>query len=190
MKNYFKIGLFILAVSLYSCGGADDTNKDAAQSKTLMNPNNPNNPNKPTNSKETASTEKVEAPKGVDAIIDLENKGIGPVTSITIPEEIDMDLAAKGKKLYDAKCETCHLPHKRLVGPSQAGILKRRTAEWTMNMILNPAEMLQKDPLAKKLLEEYVAPMTDMGLTQEQARQVLEYIRTFDKEDLFSQLNK
>ncbi len=48
-----------------------------------------------------------------------------------------------------------------------------------MNMILNPEEMIQKDPIAKKLLMEFNgAPMANQNLTEEQARQVLEYFRT------------
>ena len=46
-------------------------------------------------------------------------------------------------------------------------------------MILNPNEMVQKDPLAKDLLIEFNgSPMADQSLTQEDARAVLEYFRT------------
>jgi len=47
-----------------------------------------------------------------------------------------------------------------------------------MNMILNPDEMVQKDPIAKALLAEYLSPMANQNLTEEQARAVLEYFRT------------
>lgn len=198
MKNYLKVGLLVLAVSLYSCGGSNSNSSDSStESSATANPNaNPNaatNPNasaNPNSTSASSSTEETAKTEDADAIIDLENKGVGPVKSVTIADKIDMDMAAKGKVLYDAKCETCHRPHKRLVGPPQAGILKRRTPEWTMNMILNPTQMLKEDPLAQKLLAEFGSPMTDMNLTQDQARQVLEYIRTFDKKDLFDQLNK
>lgn len=190
MKNYLKVGLMVLAVSLYSCGGSGSSKDNAKADQTATNPN--SNPNaNPNSSGTSASTDKPEAKSDdADAIVNLTDKGVGPVKSIQIADKIDMDMATKGKKLYDAKCETCHRPHKRLVGPPQAGVLKRRTPEWTMNMIMNPTEMLQKDPLAKKLLAEFGSPMTDMNLTQDQARSVLEYIRTFDKQDLFDQLNK
>ena len=68
---------------------------------------------------------------------------------------------------------------KRFIGPSPKGILERRTAAWTMNMILNPEEMVQKDPMAKKLLIEYNgSPMANQNLTEDEARAVLEYFRT------------
>jgi hypothetical protein len=48
-----------------------------------------------------------------------------------------------------------------------------------MNMILNPEEMVQKDPIAKQLLVEYNgAPMANQNLTEDEARAILEYFRT------------
>jgi hypothetical protein len=48
-----------------------------------------------------------------------------------------------------------------------------------MNMILNPEEMTKNDPLAKALLIEFNgSPMANQNLTEEEARQVLEYFRT------------
>ena len=47
-----------------------------------------------------------------------------------------------------------------------------------MNMILNPEEMIKKDPIAKALLEEMGSIMLDQNLTETQAREILEYIRT------------
>ncbi len=50
-----------------------------------------------------------------------------------------------------------------------------------MNMILNPEEMVFKDPIAKKLLAEYnFAPMANQNLTEDQARKILEYFRTLE----------
>jgi hypothetical protein len=66
-----------------------------------------------------------------------------------------------------------------VIGPPQAGIMERRTPEWTMNMIMNPSGMVQEDDLAKALLEEFNGvPMTDQGITEDEARAILEYFRT------------
>ncbi len=106
-------------------------------------------------------------------------KGIGPVSSIDIPVEVDAALAASGKEIFDAKCTACHKIEKRFIGPSPKGIMQRRNPEWVMNMILNPSEMIQKDPIAKQLLMEYNgSPMADQNLTEDDARKVLEYFRT------------
>lgn len=58
------------------------------------------------------------------------------------------------------------------------GLLDRRTPEWVMNMILNPDVMEKQDPIAKKLVEEYNTLMLNQRLNEQQARELLEYIRT------------
>ena len=108
----------------------------------------------------------------------MQNKGIGPVKSVILADEIDLDLAKTGEEVYVKMCSACHKPEKRFVGPAPKGILDRRSPEWIMNMILNPQEMVEKDPIAKALLAEYLSPMANQNLTEEQARAVLEYFRT------------
>jgi mono/diheme cytochrome c family protein len=124
-----------------------------------------------------------ESPKHVQAsqTIDLENKGIGPIDSVTLGEEIDADMALRGKELYGRKCSACHKVGTTFIGPPPNGILERRTPEWVMNMILNTDEMLQKDPLAKALFMEFNGQlMTNQQVTEEEARAMLEYFRTLD----------
>lgn len=107
------------------------------------------------------------------------NKGIGSIKSLVLAAELDSELIAVGKKLFEAKCSACHKIDKKFIGPSPKGILSRRTPEWIMNMILNPDEMLKKDPIAKQLLiEANGAPMANQNLSQEDARAVLEYFRS------------
>ncbi len=109
----------------------------------------------------------------------MENKGIGPITSLALADEIDADMASEGQVVYEQMCTACHKAEKNFIGPSPKGILERRSPEWVMNMILNPEEMISKDPIAKALLMEYNgAPMANQNLSEEQARQVLEYFRT------------
>lgn len=111
--------------------------------------------------------------------IDLTNKGIGPVKSVTIGETIDQDMAAKGADVFKANCTACHKPDKRFIGPAPKGILERRAPEWVMNMIMDPEGMVQDDPLAKDLLVEFNgSPMANQNMSEEQARQILEYFRT------------
>ncbi len=106
-------------------------------------------------------------------------KGIGPVTSVTLEEAISEEMAAAGKVIFDAKCSACHKTDKRFIGPEPKNVLSRRTPEWVMNMILNPEEMVSKDPIGKLLLVEYNgSPMANQNLTQDEARSVLEYFRT------------
>ena len=46
---------------------------------------------------------------------------------------------------------------------------------------LNPEEMVNNDPIAKKLLVEFNgAPMANQNLTEDEARAVVEYFRTLN----------
>jgi len=112
----------------------------------------------------------------------MKNKGIGPVTSVTLGA-LDDAMADKGKVTFAAKCTACHNTpdiDTKKIGPSLKSVTKRRTPEWIMNQILNPSEMTQKDPIAKELLGKYIAQMANQNLTQDEARQVLEYFRQND----------
>ncbi len=104
-------------------------------------------------------------------------KGLGPVKSIDLGE-VESELAKKGEKIYVLKCTACHAPDKEKLGPAPKGIMDRRTPEWVMNMILNPEEMAMKDPIGRGLLMKYNTVMANQGLTEEDARAVLEYFRT------------
>ena len=168
MKQYFKLSLMILAVSLYSCGGSNDT-----EEKALERPDN--------STSTTIESAEVEEENEVPASerIDLTNKGVGPVKNIEIADKVDQSLADKGKEIYEANCTACHKPDKKFIGPAPKGVLERRTPEWVMNMIMNPDVMVQEDPLAKELLIEFNgSPMSNQGITREEARAMLEYMRT------------
>ncbi len=107
------------------------------------------------------------------------NHGVGPIKAFELPESVDQALVTTGQGVYNAKCTACHKIDKKFIGPSPKGILSRRTPAWTMNMILNPEEMVQKDPIAKQLLiDANGSPMANQSLTQEEARAILEYFRT------------
>ncbi|MDH5366167.1 MAG: cytochrome c [Cyclobacteriaceae bacterium] len=108
----------------------------------------------------------------------MENKGIGPITELKL-DEVNQELVADGLKVFEEMCTACHKVEKKFIGPSPKGIMDRRSPEWIMNMILNPDEMVIKDPIAKQLLiEANGAPMANQNLTEDQARAVLEYFRT------------
>lgn len=112
-----------------------------------------------------------------EPVVEFSNKGIGPITVVEI-SDIDDLLATKGKDIYKTNCTACHKLGKRSVGPPLQGVTTRRSPEWIMNMIMNPEEMIDKDPIAIELLEEYMAPMTNQHIIEEDARAILEFLRT------------
>lgn len=166
MKTTLKLVTAFLVLLLVSCGGKEEKKEPFDYGK------------KATVSENTVE-KKVENKDLASLRIDLTNKGIGPITSVALGDEIDQTMAAHGADVYKKMCMACHRPDKKFIGPAPKGVLERRTPEWIMNMILNPEEMVQKDPLAKDLLIEFNgSPMANQNLTEEEARAVLEYFRT------------
>ena len=164
MKKTLSILTILFAAILISCGGKEEKKKEGFSYDK-----------KESTEQKTKAVEKVPASKKID----LANKGIGPIKSLTLGAEVDQTMVAHGADVYKKMCTACHRADKKFIGPAPTGILERRTPEWVMNMILNPEEMTQKDPLAKELLMEFNgAPMANQHLTEEEARAVLEYFRT------------
>jgi mono/diheme cytochrome c family protein len=101
---------------------------------------------------------------------------IGPVTELELGP-YDPSLAAEGERSFKLRCSACHALDRELVGPPLGGILGARTPVYVMNMIVNPTEMLERHPVAQALLEKYAVPMADLGVSEEDAREILEYLR-------------
>ncbi|MFT4753039.1 MAG: cytochrome c [Salibacteraceae bacterium] len=160
----FRALLLVALTGLFTaCGGGEK--------KTETNSNTPS---------ASPATETVVEEPVVAEVDPMENIGIGPIDELEFDEEIDMEIADAGKVIYEAKCTACHKVNKRYIGPSPQGIFERRNPAWVINMILNPTEMLESDPIAKALLAEYVSPMANQNLTIDEARSVVEYFRTLD----------
>jgi cytochrome c1 len=118
------------------------------------------------------------APAGSDLTPFQLEHGIGPITEEVTLGPIDKAMAESGKQLFETKCSACHKMTDRYVGPPLGEVTIRRKPAFIMNQILNPEGMYTKHPVIKQLLGEYMTQMPNIGLTQEQARQVLEYLRT------------
>lgn len=114
-------------------------------------------------------------------VLQTQDKGIGPVKEMKLGP-LDKKLASAGQQVFTAKCVACHSLDQQIIGPPLRNVTKRRTPEYIMNMILNPANMEKGDPVTKDLHKKYIAtPMTDQSFTQDQARSLLEYLRSTEK---------
>jgi mono/diheme cytochrome c family protein len=107
----------------------------------------------------------------------LEN-GIGPVTEAVVLGPVNPALASQGKQLFEGKCAACHKMDERYVGPALGEVTTRRSPAYILNMVLNPEEMYTRHPVARQLLAEHMTQMPNLTLSQDEARQVLEYLRT------------
>lgn len=105
------------------------------------------------------------------------------VKSIELTNPLNKDWVAAGKATYETKCLACHkLSSEKLVGPGWAGVTKKREPVWIMNMITNVEMMLEKDPEAQKMLEECLVRMPNQNVSQEDARKIIEFMRSNDGE--------
>jgi cytochrome c551/c552 len=163
-----KIVIAILAIGvLASCG--NEEKKQPIKTKTV----------KKAAVKKVTEKKEVKKEKVVVATIDLNNKGVGPIKSVTIGGSVDKAMASNGQQIFKNKCSACHRTDRKFIGPSPTGIMEKRAPEWIMNMIMNPSEMVIKDLIAKELLAQFNGvPMADQNIKEEEARAILEYFRT------------
>lgn len=102
---------------------------------------------------------------------------------ITISSPLDQAMTTSGKSIYELKCQSCHrLTEDRLVGPGWKNVTKRREPVWIMNMITNVEIMLETDAEAQKQLELCLVRMPNQNITKDEARQILEFMRSNDGE--------
>lgn len=151
MKTTSTLMALALASMLYACGDSGSASSENSGS---------------------AAPQKTEEQKA-----EHDNKGIGSITSVTLNNPLDEGMAKAGKDIYDLKCSSCHkLDGTRVVGPGWEGVTSRRKPEWIMNFITNVDEMLNKDAEAMAMLEECLVRMPNQNLTEQDARNVLEFM--------------
>lgn len=158
--KFLTVSIFALALcALSSCGNSQQSTKHGSA---------------------TASNATDEPAIDVNAA--FAGKGIGKFTQVDTPA-IDPAMVKQGQMVFQNKCVSCHSPEDaKLIGPGLKNITKIRTPEWIMNFIYNSEEMTFKDPVGKQLRKEYKLPMMiSGGITDEECRQVLEFLRQNDK---------
>jgi len=162
MKKIILSG--IVAAILYSCGGGSD---DSSKTATDMTSD--------------SSGEKIPNPGGGDVSKYDPNRGVGKFTHVDIADKLDVTMASGGEKVYGVKCAACHkLTDEKLVGPGWKDVTNRHKPEWIMNFVTNTDEMLTKDPKAQAMLEICLVRMPNQSLADNDARQLLEFMRKND----------
>lgn len=152
-----------LAVLLAACGGNPETSENSKKAEPLGD-----------NSSSAASTET--GNPSYDP-----NRGLGKFTTVELADKPDAAMAAEGEKIAGVKCFSCHkTTTEKLVGPGWKGVTERRKAPWIMNFITNPDPMIDKDPAMQAQLELCLVRMPNQGLSDEEARKILEFMRHND----------
>ena len=162
MKKIMLLGL--LAVIIYACN-SDDT-KNSSKTSTPIAPD--------------SNGERISNPGGDNASYDP-NRGAGKFTHVDVKNKLDVTMASGGEITYGIKCSGCHkLTEEKLVGPGWKNVTSRHKPEWIMNFITNTDEMLNKDPKAQAQLEICLVRMPNQSLADNDARQLLEFMRKND----------
>ena len=83
-----------------------------------------------------------------------------------------------GEEIFQQKCVACHtLNADRLVGPGLAGVMTRRDRAWVKRFIMRPDLVLgSEDSIAAGLLEEYLVPMPNFGITDAEAEALIAFL--------------
>jgi cytochrome c551/c552 len=104
-------------------------------------------------------------------------------SDIALSKPLDQTMVTAGKGIYELKCQSCHrLTEERLVGPGWKNVTTKRAPVWIMNMITNVEMMLETDPEAQKLLELCMVRMPNQNIAKDDARKVVEFMRSNDGE--------
>ena len=168
--------ILLLTVSLFGCEGPrNNSSWSTAKPGDAIQP-------PLTNSQQTNVAQSTPAPatNAASNAPATSGRGVGPVDHVDVAS-LDAARAMKGAEIFTTKCSACHKMDERYIGPALKGVTQRRTPEWICNQILNPEEMIQKDPTAKALLAEYIAPMANQHLTRDEAESVLAYFLKHDR---------
>ncbi|AZB20735.1 cytochrome c [Kaistella haifensis] len=156
--------LSVLTLALFSCGG--DKKTDSIPTATTT--------------ETTATTTEAPAASGTNEYDPKRGLGKWDASNVDV-SKFDAAMAAEGKKIAEVKCTSCHkTTDEKLVGPGWKGITTRHTPEWIMNFISNPDPMIDVDPELQKQLELCLVRMPNQGLADNEAREILEYMREID----------
>ena len=162
MKKIMLSGILIFIIYACNNSGSDDSSKAVTDTPD-------------------SSGEKIPNPGGSDVSKYDPNRGVGKFTTVDIKDKLDVTMAAGGEKIYGVKCSGCHkLTDEKLVGPGWKGVSERHKPEWIMNFITNTDEMITKDPKVQAQLEICLVRMPNQNLADNDARQLLEFMRKND----------
>lgn len=100
------------------------------------------------------------------------------IKKVDVGSQIDEKMAASGKEIFETKCSACHKYDERYVGPPLGKVTERRTPEYVLNMILYPETMQQNDDTVKSLVQTFMVQMPNQSLSESEARDVLEHLRS------------
>ncbi len=110
----------------------------------------------------------------------IEGEGRRTVFTAQVSSVYAATPGGQGQAIFEEKCQGCHsIGGGRLVGPDLKGVTSRRDRDWLISFITSPDQLIaQEDPLANQLVQEYGIAMPNLGLSEQEAEEILAYIET------------
>ena len=109
------------------------------------------------------------------------DKGIGPFQNVQL-SPLDKEKAKSGLVIFTNKCALCHEIDMNKVGPPLRNAVKNFSPEFMLNMMVNPLEMQKSNATTKELMKKFNnVPMPDQKVTQQDALNIYEYLRSIQK---------
>ncbi len=109
------------------------------------------------------------------------DKGIGPFKDVKLAA-VDPVKVKKGMAVFMQKCFICHDLDNKKLAPPLRNITREVPPEFILNMIVNPTEMQKQNPRAQAQMKKYNnLPMLDQQLSQPDALNILDYLRSVAK---------
>lgn len=156
------VAIFFFSAFMASCGNDKSYNTDSTDNGAV-------------------STKPPEGKTGDDNPSYDPHRGEGKFTTVDLGTGLNTTLAENGNKVYSVKCAGCHkLTGEKLVGPGWLGVTSRHRPEWILNFITNTDAMINKDPKMQAQLEICLVRMPNQNLADEDARNLLEFMRKND----------
>jgi protein SCO1/2 len=118
-------------------------------------------------------------------VSDFSGRGVGTEDFAEAPLRLP-DLH-EGELLFSTRCAVCHRigegDGRDRIGPNLKGVTSRRDPAWTLRWILEPDKVLEEgDPIVEGLLLAYNGVrMPNLGLSEEEARQILDFLEVEDR---------
>ena len=92
--------------------------------------------------------------------------------------KVDPARAERGAALFDARsCTDCHTLGEADLAPNLLSVFDKRTLPWLRRQIRDPEWMAAHDSVTQALVEEFGLEMVDMGVTAEEAEDILHHLK-------------
>lgn len=107
-------------------------------------------------------------------------KSSGDVVTVNPDFRVDVEQGEAGRELFVTRsCQGCHtVGLGRASGPDLFGVVERRQVDWLKSFLKNPRAMIDSDPIAQGLYEQYnKTTMPNLHLSDAEIDALIHYLQ-------------